>query len=102
MNIENLTSHEVLAEVFARLEILANGELKQAAELLTMVQEMAPNCRIDLDLDSLAGLTRKAHLRQRVGHAYKWAAQDIKTYLGIEVSDEEFREAVKNHPTERS
>ena len=102
MNIENMTSHEVLSEVFGRLDILAEMELKKASELLTMVQEMAPHSNIDHDLDSLAGLTRKAELRQKVGHAYKWAAQDIKTYLGVEVSDEEFREAVKNHPTERS
>jgi hypothetical protein len=99
---EKKTAVEILNEVFARLDILAQGELRQAEELLTMVKEFAPHANIDRDLDSLAGLTRKAHLRQRVGHAYLWAKQDIKTYLGIEVSDEEFSEAVKNHPTERN
>jgi hypothetical protein len=95
--------HEsVLYKVFVRLNILARGELKAAKELLTMVKKMAPYSRIDRDLDSLAGLARKAALRQKVGHAYLWAIQDLKTVLDLPIDEAEFSEAIKNHPTERN
>jgi hypothetical protein len=89
-----------MVTVFTRLNVLAKGELDKARELLDMVKESAPHTRIDRDLDMLYGLTRKAHLRQKVGHAYIWAIQDIKTALGLPVSDADFTKALKNHPTE--
>lgn len=92
----------VLDKVFERLHILAKGELEKAKELLDMVKETAPFTRIDRDLDSLAGLTRKAMLRQKVGHAYLWAIQDIKTVLDLPIDETEFMEAIHNHPTERT
>ena len=92
---------EIIEKVFYRLGALAGNELSKAQELLDMVKEMAPHSNIDRDLDSLHGLTRKAHLRQRVGHAYLWAIQDIKTVLDLSVNADEFAEAVQNHPTER-
>jgi len=92
----------VFNEAFEQLDLLAKSELDKAAELLTMVKQSAPHANIDNDLDSLAGLTRKAMLRQRVGHAYVWAKQHLKAFWDQKTTDEEDSYACRNHPTERS
>jgi len=92
---------ETLATVFERLEALAKGEEDKADELVGMLQALAPHQRVDRDLDSFAGLARKAAMRQRAMSAYKWAAHDIKCSLNLPTTDAEDSEACRNHPTER-
>ena len=101
----DMTGPEILGEVFARLRILSDGELGKADELLRIAKEMMPHARVNdssFGICNIAGTMQKAEHRQKVGMAYLWAIQDIKSFLGIEVSDEEFEIALKNHPTEKS
>ncbi len=98
--IDSMSGRDVLALVQRRLGILAEGERKKAGELLEMVQQLAPHQHVNRELDQMAGLARKAALRQRVMSAYIWALHDIEGSLGeIDTFDERDR-AYRNHPTE--